>query len=408
MEENICFDAALLGTKRHLLVFNDQCAWVDDVPTDAWHFSGHEKIDSDHCFDTLLALNHVTIDVLPPEKFVNAMATLTNETQIPWAYVLPTDDHRAFMKRLVTEAKVILPTLTKTYYENTWTHQCRLLTTLQPAKIDVCRFDEVRSLNPMNSKVIDSFAPKHGDFAERVTYNRFASRTGRLTVATGPNILTIKREYRDVLRSSFDGGKILYVDFAALEPHVLLYEANGRCDAPDMYMYIADTMFKGTASRDAIKVAVISEMYGSGKRQLEERLGIQGDELDEFVHNVQFLFKTDVLKKRVKAEFYTRGFITNRHGRRIEIDTPLDHIFVNSYIQSTGVDVSLLGFIEVMRRLESPGVRPLFILHDALIIDVARDQLNEALAIKSVKVPGYVQKFPVKCKPFTTGDNVGP
>lgn len=396
----ICFDAKLLGTQQHLYVIGDQCEWIDDVPTNVWHFSGELKLDSRRCFDTLLALNHVTINKLPPDRFVNAMATLTQETKIPWSYVMPHRDHRDFMKGLVNEAMVTLPLLSKAYYETTWVHQGRLLSMLQPAKIDPRRYDEVRSLNPMNAKVIDSFAPRQGDYALPVVYDRFASRTGRLTVASGPNILTVKREYRDMLQSSFDDGEILYIDFSALEPHVLLYEAGGRCPEHDMYSYISNTMFKGSATRDSVKVAVISELYGSGRTALENRLGIHGDELDEFVHNVRFLFKTDALKQRVKAEFYKNGFITNRHGRRIEIDTPLDHIFVNSYTQSTGVDVSLLGFAAIMDSLHDTDIRPLFVLHDALILDVPREYISRAMAITDVKVPGYVQKFPVKCKPF--------
>jgi len=71
-------------------------------------------------------------------------------------------------------------------------------------------------------------------------------------------------------------------------------------------------------------------------------------------------------------------------------------LFVNTFAQSTGVDVSLLGFKSVMDRLGTDGVRPLFVLHDALIFDVRGDRLGDVEAIDSVEVPLYDARFPLK------------
>jgi DNA polymerase I-like protein with 3'-5' exonuclease and polymerase domains len=208
----------------------------------------------------------------------------------------------------------------------------------------------------------------------------------------------LKREYRSkLLRSVHPGGSILSLDFAALEARVLLYEAGGRCEETDLYGMIVRDVFHGEASRNAVKGAVISELYGSSREALGRALSIQGKELETFVSKIKRLFKTGALLKRVKAEFVKNGWITNRYGRRVKVDEPLNHIFVNYYAQSTGADVALLGFSEILSRLKLlEGIRPIFLLHDALIIDCPKEHVDAVKAQTSVKVAGYVQKFYVK------------
>ena len=48
------------------------------------------------------------------------------------------------------------------------------------------------------------------------------SITGRMTITSGPNILTLKRGHRKILRSRYPGGKIVEIDIRAAEPRVVL------------------------------------------------------------------------------------------------------------------------------------------------------------------------------------------
>jgi len=391
-----------MGTERNLLV-DGGYRWVDHVPESTWHLSGELKLHSDRCLDTLLRLNSRVVDVSPPARFVNAMSQLMSGSHvaIPWAHVMPEREHRAHVRKLINEASEALETISKDYYVNTWVPQSTVLRSLQPARVSQARYREVLALAGNNAKSIENFCPNDNGFAATVAYDRFGTRTGRLTVDHGPGILTLKRDYRDMLVPSDPKGCIAYIDFAALEARIMLYEAGGRCDEHDMYAFISRELFGGTASRDSIKLAVISELYGVGKHTLGDQLGIAGKELDGFIGKVKRFFRGKELLKRVKGEFIKTGMITNRHGRKIVIDEPLDHILINSYAQSTGVDVSLLGFSDIVRQLQHlPGIRPLFVLHDALILDVPAVDLEAVKAIKQVKVPGYVQNFFLKCETF--------
>jgi hypothetical protein len=247
-----------------------------------------------------------------------------------------------------------------------------------------------------NVNVVATFEPGPDGLAKIPVYDRLGTVTGRMTVTSGPNILTLKKEYRGILESLYGrNGCVAMLDFSGLEARVLLYEAGGKCEAPDVYEEFAKKLGR---KRDDVKGAIISELFGIGKQALEQSLEIRGEELDKFLGKIKELFKTKELLKCVKAGFVDKGYVTNKFGRRIEITEPLNHIMVNYYAQSTGADVVLLGFSQVVKSLakKAPGIRPLFLLHDALFLDVPNVEMHVLKEITSVKVHGYRRAFPLK------------
>lgn len=396
---SFCVDASLLGTDRHLVVSTEGYHWSILVPEATWHLSGNVKPESDWCLDTVLRLNSSKIDLQPPVRFSNAMALFqsgsSTVTLPPWQKVMPTAAHRAFVKGIIGQVAEVINKLPTDYYRNTWVPGNGAIRSLRPARIDEAMFQQLVAAKVGNVPIVKSFAPDYQGYAAPVTYDRFGTLTGRLTVKQGPGILTLKREYRNMLIPS-DDGCIVSLDFAALEVRLLLYEAGKSCLDPDLYSMIARDI--GQYDRKAVKGAVISELYGSSKHALGKVLGIEGRELDAFVKRIKSYFNTPELLKRIKTQFYETGHVINRYGRPVLIDDPLDHIFINYYAQSSGVDVTLLGFSQIVQRLafEAPAVKPLYLLHDALILDVPSKHLDEVMSIKSVTVPGYVQSFPLK------------
>lgn len=395
-----CIDAHLLGTERHLVSASSGFSWSVTVPNDTWHLSGNVKPESDWCLDTVLRLGSVKIDTSPPARFTTAMSTFQSGSnigqQIPWQKVMPVRAHRDFVKGLLEQVVVAMDKLPLGYYRSSWVPGNGVIRSLRTAKVNSALFQQLVDAKVGNVTAVKSFAPDHNGFAAPVTYDRFGALTGRLTVTQGPMILTLKREYRTLLKPN-DDGCIVSLDFAALEVRVMLYEAGRSCQDPDLYAMIGRDIGH---DRKAVKGAVISELYGSSKYMLGKTLGINGRELDAFVNKIKAYFNTPELLKRIKAQFYETGHVINRYGRPVLIDDPLDHVFMNYYAQSTGVDVSLLGFSQIVERLEksAPGVRPLFLLHDALILDVPTKHLETVMSIKSVTVPGYVQAFPLKAE----------
>lgn len=395
----LCLDRQLLGTKEHLVCDEGSYWWTQRVPEGAWHLSGRAKDDSDWCLDTALRLGGHVPDLQPPAPFVKEMSLLSDSLgthPIPWQRVMPRAAHLAFTKRLAGEVAVATAAAPLDYYRTVWVPGNGIFRALHRCGVDAGTWRQLVDAGEGNVAATRSFQPDDEGLAREVDYDRFRTLTGRLTVKAGPQILTLKKKHRSIMRSVYgDKGRIVGLDFAALEARILLYEHGRRCEEADLYGTIAQEMGH---DRNSVKAAVLSLLYGSSKWALGARLGISGAELDAFVRKVQAYFNTEELLARVKAQFVATGKIIDRYGRPISVDEPLDHIFIAYYGQATGVGVTMLGFRQVVDRLaaEAPRVRPVFLLHDAIILDVHDDDLPAVQAISHVKVPGYVQRFPLR------------
>lgn len=401
MSHAFLLDKLILGTDNHLCLQLDGCFWTSKLLEGMWTLSKHPLPYSSRCLNDLFELEGLIPPLDPPNRFVKSMQTFAARATIspPWSMIMPQDEHRSFVERLINFTSQTLASINLSYYNDVWDKGNVVLRSLLPAKVDGKRFLEVVEDSGMNRRVIEGFRPDGAGFASPVVYDRFGTRTGRLTVKSGPGILTMKKEYKDVIVPSVPGGHIVSVDFSALEVRVLLHEAGGTCDSSDLYEHISNELFFGKVDRKSVKAAVIAESYGSSKSVLSTFLKIGGRELDEFVEKIRSYLGIKELREKVSGQYWKDGHIRNKYGRRVAIDAPQGHIFVNSYAQSTGADVSLMGFSEVVQSLmKSPGVRPLFVVHDELILDVSPERMEEVSRITSVKVPGFDQIFPLKMR----------
>lgn len=389
-------DSSILGTEKHLVGDEEGFFWSESVPRDAWHMTGDLKSSSTtKCLDTLFRMrSHKLPEV--PERYLNSMRYLvTGSTPIPWQMVLPQEVFKNYFKSVVQETTSIFPSLPFDYYETAWAAGSRVLNSLRPCAIDVDEFNSAIQKNP-TSPGLESFRPKRSGFSHPVSYDRFATRTGRLTVVDGPNILILKKENRRIIRSTFEGGTIAYLDFRALEARIVLGESGKYSTSDDLYEDISVSQFKGMLPRDVVKVAVLSELYGISRASLKIRLGVSDKKLDEFIGVIQKYFGVEDLRNRLKAQVGDSGKMLNRFGRPLVVPAGNDNLFVNTYAQSSGVDISLLGFDYILRKIGTEGIRPLFVLHDAIIVDVSKDRIEDVKNLKNVEVPTYDFPFPVK------------
>lgn len=389
---NILIDSTLLGSQKHLIVLPDGFKWVEKIPDSTWHFSGKLKNDSGFCWDTVLKLAFINHIPQVPERFIKSMSLVMSETP-PWSMIIPQEKYREFFNEVVNYVKNNFDTSTE-YYEKAWKIENKCLNSLRPAKVDGARITEIINSGAFNSHIAESFRPRGGGYASPVVYNRFSTVTGRLTVESGPNVLLLKKEYRDIIKPSTQGGKIVSLDFSSLEARILLYESGNDCPDQDLYSTLAHKL--GGLPRDVVKGVVLSVLYGSSKSMVAMNLGISETRVSEIMSKIESYIDTKSLVKRLRSQFAGDGHIRNRFGRKIKIDRPQDNIFINYYAQSTGVDVSLIGFSKIIENLGTDGVRPLFVLHDALIIDVHPDRIEDVAKTKEINIPGYTQMFPLK------------
>lgn len=386
-----------MGSQDHLEVDSTGFRVVSSVPAGTWLCDGTYRKANNFCVDSLFRLGGVSLPTSPPDKWKLMMKTLGCPEPQPWSFVMPSSQYKPYVKNIIKTIIESFDRLSKDYCRDTWTSGAAVLRSLRPAKIDSATYQSIIESDGLGNGALETFKPGAGGYAQPVVYDRFGTRTGRLTVESGPNILTLKKDHRRVLKSHFAEGKIVSLDFSSLEARVILYDANVNVGAADVYDKMSLDLFAGNISRSAIKVAVLGELYGASRSMLENRLEMGGSDLDRFIQAIRSYFMTDVLKARLRRHLDEAGFVKNRFGRPLFLDDKnANHLLVNTYAQSTGVDVSLLGFKSILDQLGPDGIRPIFVLHDALILDVRSDRLPDVESISAVKVPNYEQDFYVK------------
>ena len=319
------------------------------------------------------------------------------DSDVPWSQVMAPSQYKMHIKNILKKVIGSFDLLPNEYFKETWIPCGEVFEALRPAKMDSSLFRSLIDECGTGNGALESFRPGAGGYAAPVVYDRFGTRTGRLTVESGPNILTLKREHRSMIRSHYPGGSVVSLDFSSLEARIILHEAGVHAPTADVYGHIAKEIFGGSVARDAVKVAVLAELYGASKGLISRRLDMAGEQLDKFIDKIRSYFRTPDLRRRIASDLSSTGFIHNKYGRPLTVeDSSSKHLFVNTYAQSTGVDVSLLGFKEIINRLGTDGIRPLFVLHDALILDVSSERLKDVESLDSVTVPTYDCSFPLK------------
>lgn len=237
-------------------------------------------------------------------------------------------------------------------YLNTLVESRRLLERLQPALVD--REEVERLLSESENGFLRSFLPERGHELPVVKYSH-DSATGRLRVTSGPKILNLAKQHRQVLKSRFRKGVIALIDFVSLEPRTTLLLTR---DETPLDIYEAMRGETGSElSRAKLKVATLASLYGS----------THSDPATMSVVNK--FFRTHEIHER----HLSSTPLVNLYGRPLVPEN--DRLRLPYFIQSTSVDVSLIGFGKIARKYLE--MVPLFVLHDALVVDIESDLYRE-------------------------------
>lgn len=390
---DFCITNNVLGSELHLLCTSTQELWVKTLPHDTWIFSGNLK-NTNLCLDSLFAVEGVSIDVSVKQSYQRMLRTLTSGSiaTLPLSLLLPDAHYQQHVRKIVESIRSALQNISSDYFYNVWSPSTTTFELLQPAFIDKRNFEKALT-SEVNKSAVISFTPDSTNHASVPVYDRLNTRTGRLTVKSGPHILTLKRELRNIISSK--NGAIAYYDFAALETRIVMYEAGLRYPGLDVYEHLRQTLFQSKFPRDIVKRAIIAKMYGQSDQNLSAELKLKLEETNYITSKIRSYLGMEALLHRVKEQYAQTGHIRNRYGRYVEITDPQEHILFNSYVQSTGADVCLLGFRQLHDEvLTKNDCRMLYFLHDAVVIDVPHNV--DLPKVIWLKVPGYIQKYPLK------------
>lgn len=364
----------VVGSLKHVLYDSGKISWSDDLVTPEWVFDRNEG-SVDKCLKTLLRVNGLEVEYNPGavNQKVYSKILPAHVKSIPWSLCLPVSIYKETLKNFLDA--VSLMDVDNSYYETGYRNFRRLVSKFKPFKVDEKLLRKLfDSANDSLLTHLDSLLPHEDGFVRPPTYNFFGTRTGRLTVNTGPMVLTLPKEHRNLFISS-KKSRIIQIDFSSLEPRLLAALAKVSASEGDLYTELSEACFSGKLSRDKTKIAVLGILYGMSVDTLSAHIETPADDCRVILSTVKKHFKIKELLSRIERETYgdsTKNFF----GKTIEINRAA---LLNNYIQSSGVDVAHIGFDKLMMDVEFLGIefKPMFLVHDALVGEVSEEDFSK-------------------------------
>lgn len=345
-----------------------------------------------NCFDDLLViakddktkklcnLYGFVFKCFPDEKYRKPFEHLgVSFEKIQWHLSLPLEVYKHEVVNYINYFIEAFNEVDLSYYNNVFLKTEPLFNNFHRAKINNKIFSYLSDLSDNQDKShLKTFLPYNG-FAERVNYTRLQTVTGRLKHISGPRALNLQKKYRDIVESKHgDDGSIWYLDYSSLEPRVLL-SLQGKKEIPkDIYSLVADEL-NLEIPRAAIKTAILSRLYGAGEDSIINSIKNLVDYPETVIEIVDDYFQINTIKLKLQEQFEQNSCkkILNYYDRPIFCADVDPYKLLNYYIQSTAVDVANLGFSNIVNRINmaelSEMISPIFIIHDAIVLDVHND-----------------------------------
>ena len=259
-------------------------------------------------------------------------------------------------------------------YLKTYCDQHKLFTQIKPYNCDINAINAFLLLE--KSEVLKKNLLAFKDH-KTFRYTRTNTTTGRLSVLNFPNILTLPRKYRNIFKTQFEKGKIFYIDFVSLEPRVMRKIGGSDCEI-DIYEEIKSN-FEIDLDRSVIKQAVIARAYGSSKESLYKK--ISKEKVDNLFNMLSQYLHIDKCLESAQNNTAENCRLNFFHRPIWNIKVKEENVILNNFIQSSAVDVALTGFTNIVKQFDKNKVKPLFLIHDALMIDVEESYITEFVNI---------------------------
>lgn len=374
----ICICSSKTGLKKNLHVDTDAGSFVTSHDHATWCVH-----NSTYSIDDMARLTGIRTPAIP-EKFQNLSLEISTKNPA-WAQMLPAEESKRYITKLVDFVKKVWDS-SSDYERVIFPRGNEVLFTLEEMDID----EKILRESDDNSGVLDTF--REGGIPR---YDRFAAVTGRMSVADGPDITRLRKDLRRMILPESETRGVYQIDMVALEPTLALLIDGQRCPE-DVYSHISEKVLGGLVGRAEAKVTTICAIYGISAQKLSQKLP-KGVDAKRVLGDVRSYLNIPGLLVRLRAES-SSGYIKNFYGRRVvaQEDSPL----VNYYLQSTGVDASLLAFREFDKLSDDSGhkISKKGVIHDALVFTCEKSSIEELNSIASgIPIPG-IGKLRAKIK----------
>jgi DNA polymerase-1 len=267
------------------------------------------------------------------------------------------------------------------------------------------------------------------------SFNQTVTATGRLS-SSEPNLqnIPIKTELGSRIRKAFvpssAKNRILSADYSQIELRILAHISDdddmieafkkGR----DIHAHTASLIY-GTKEKDvtdrmrsSAKTVNFGIIYGMSPWGLSRDLGISQEEATAFIeayfarYPKVRMYMQDAIEKARSDGYVTtimnrRRWIPNINSDDINIRQFAERTAINTPIQGSAADLIKIAMIDISRKLKSSRFKTRMILqvHDELVFDVPKDELNDAAALVKRMMEGVARlKVPLAAS-IKAGDN---
>tara|TARA_B100000035_G_scaffold5193_1_gene4617 strand:- start:5666 stop:6847 length:1182 start_codon:yes stop_codon:yes gene_type:complete len=328
-----------------------------------------------------------------PIKYKNMWSFIRKNPD--WSSVLGFEKFVSMSLKLIKQTESFLNNENNKYYYNDIINHYNLFKEVKSAKVNKNNLLKyINSVEKYRAKQILETIEKETMTFKPIKYSLFNTTTGRMTISSGLNLLTLKKENRNIIGSSYDEGKILEIDIKNLEPRILMGMFNKEVPE-DIYSWIANEVLHDiSVDRNFIKELTFKILYGASMNTIKKDLSWMHD-IEDIVNRIKSNMGYQELALKIKSEMQ-EGYFRNYYGRKLKNSSAN----INHYLQSTGVDVSMYCFSKINNILKQAGMRFKIIgfIHDAMIIDTDKtssETIIKNLNEKNISVQGFNNKFPI-------------
>jgi len=267
---------------------------------------------------------------------------------LPYQIILGRFKSKEYFNYLNLEIKKSLPLITN-YHTEIYSKRVQCYSNLHPVILDN------KELNVPN-------------------YNH-SGITGRTSIESGYNFLTIKKDIRQTLKSKYKNEILVELDFKSCEPFFYLKSQEFNINESDVYQWLINE-FNLSIDREKFKRGFLSLIYGAKDNTIKSISGLDTKQISD----IRERLKIDQLKNILEKEFNENGFILNYYGRPITSNNNL----VNYWIQSSTVDFCSLAFKQF---IDNYKIKPCFFIHDSMTFSVDNKKFEEIKDIRLLKDP---------------------
>lgn len=294
---------------------------------------------------------------------------------------------------------------------------------------------EYRQLTKLKSTYADGLAAYiEEDGRIRSSFNQTITATGRIS-STEPNLqnIPVRMELGRLIRKVFvpkPGYVFLDADYSQIELRVLAHMSGDEMliqayrEAQDIHRITASQVFHipfeevTPLQRRNAKAVNFGIVYGISSFGLSQDLSITRKEAAQYIE--QYFATYPKIKSYLDGEVEKAkrdGYITTMFGRRRPVPELKssnfmqrsfgERVAMNSPIQGTAADIIKIAMVRVNKALREANLKSRLILqvHDELLIETARDEVDEVSAILEREMRQAAQlRVPLEVD-MHTGDN---